>query len=1231
MASAGYNLLSLNVRGLNNYEKRKAVFRWLDKGKFDIILLQETHSTVELESVWKRDWPGSIFFSHGTGNSRGCCILVRDTLEFNSLSVINDDNGRFVILQALIVNEPVTIVNVYAPNVETEHVNFIDSLDEALSKNNISNLNDIVMGGDWNVVRDSELDKSGGNFVVKKRSVDRIEILLTKYNLNDTWRIKHPSTKRYTWRQSNPLVQCRLDYWLISDSLFDKVHQTDIIPSIRSDHSAILVKFQHFPTVKKGPNFWKFNSSLLNDKKYVDEMIVKLQKWRDEYDMDDKSMKWELMKYEIRKYTIEYSKIKKRESSKAKNELEKRLCYLERNLSANNNINEYNDIKQRLKSMEDEIIRGQIIRSKVQWYEEGERSTKYFLGLEKQRSIKKHVQKLELPNGRITTEAGEILKTAAEFYKQLYKSEVNNRDMTYDSVFSQVKSLDEFDKNSCDGVITNEECKNVVKNLKNNKTPGNDGISSEFYQYFWPQIGDCVVDSFNFAYTKGILSQSQRQAIITLIDKGKDRNFIENWRPISILNTDYKIASKVLALRLQDKIPKLVGISQTGYVKGRFINDSMRTLCDIIEYCKLTDTKGLLMMVDFKKAFDSLDWNFIFKTLEKMNFGSSFINWVKLFYNDIESCVINNGITSPYFKIERGVRQGDPLSAYLFILCVEIMSNRIMRNRSIRGITVNDTEFKLLQYADDTTAILKDEQSAREFLIEIELFGTYSGLNVNTAKTKAINLGIQHNFKLPGNIKWCNEPMKVLGIYVGWNIEKAIRLTFDEKIGKIKKLLNSWKARKLTLNGKVIIIKSLAISQLIYLLNLLPFPDDIMKEIEIAIYEFLWNGKTHKVKKSVIIQNYKDGGCKMIDLRTLNMSQKLKWLKLYLNCHECQWRYLMDAFIEVKNVNIFLRNCYDLNNISTKSMFYCELLNLLYRLNTVNQHFTNENINNHYIFYNKYIKIGGEIIYDDELFKAGMWRCSDIFDVNGNIIPFNVWKSRGVQNCKYFIWRAVVSIVCNFNVDRRNDAEQVSNMCILLPTDEIIDLNTACAKEVYRKLLTIRKEEPTGIKYYKELFLLNEQEMCNIFIIPRMCTKDMVIKELQFKILHKYLPTNVLLYKMKKVVSTKCTFCNMYDETISHVFYECFDVKNIWLRILPALQQIDHNITKLSVKDIVLGYSLENITPSSLIINNLILHVKTFLWKYKNLELLPSYFLLKQEINRKKNLEVYLEMLYSRL
>jgi exonuclease III len=1231
MAEVNFKMISLNVRGLNNVNKRKAVLRWLEKSNYDIALLQETHSTQEVEKLWHNDWKGPIFFSNGTSNSKGCCILISNKLDFKPLSVKIDGEGRFLIIQCLIADETIAIVNVYAPNKESERIAFLKQLNESMDNCGLTNLNEIIMGGDWNIVRDIELDKSGGNYSINQHSMDSLEMLMEKFNLNDSWRIKNPNTKRFSWRQSKPLIQCRLDYWLISDSLYDKIIDIDIKPSIRSDHSAITVQFQTLPTAPKGPNFWKFNSSLLTDKDYTDKMKTNLEKWKAEYDMSDIRIKWELIKYEIRKFTIQYAKNKKNVKNQRKRQLETLLRDLERSLSSCDNITKYNEVKHELKQIDDEAINGLIIRSKVQWHEEGERSTKYFLGLEKNRGLKKHVRKLKLIDGTITTDPEHILKTQANYYSSLYSSKLNANSYDLSQCYEHVPTLNEGDRNTCEGVATANECEHVLNTFKNDKSPGNDGITAEFYKHFWGDICDTLVDSYNFSFEKGELSTSQKQAIITLLDKGKDRLRIENWRPISLLNVDYKIISKVIAQRLENMMPKLVGLNQTGFIKGRFINDTVRSIYDLIDYCKQTCTEGVLMMIDFEKAFDSLEWEFLFETLTKMNFGPSFINWIKLFYNNIESCISNNGISSKYFKLHRGVRQGDPLSGYLFILCVEVMSNLILSNKNIKGIKVNDQEFKLLQYADDTTAVLKDEQSVREFLQVIHKFGKSSGLKINASKTEAVWLGNNPDFKLPYKIKWANKLVKVLGVYVGWNTQEAYRLTISKKITSIKHLLYSWMHRKLTLNGRVLILKSLAVSQIIYIANLIPFPDDLIREIEEMFYEFLWCGKTHKVKKSIITQDFSNGGHKMIDVRYMISSQKLKWVKLYLKNHDCLWKTLTEALIKASNLNMLLRGNCDKYDDLTKSMFYLDVLQSLSNLKKLDQNNKKEHLNKQYIFYNKHLTIANRLIYDDEFFKAGLWSVNDLFETGGKVISFNTWECRGVSKSKYMIWRSLLSKVKCLQADKYEHDEIQCNH-ITLPTGDIIDIEKSTSKEMYNRLIKLKAEQSKAVSRYIDIFpSLDNAEIERMFLLPRICTQDNSLKEFQYKLLNRYLPTNALLFKMDKINSNKCNFCNLYKESIVHLFYDCCIVRNLWFNVEIVLSRIYNEVIELCCKDVILGYKLQSSINSNVKINNIILHVKMYIWQCKTLNLFPSYSRLIEFIGKRKMLEPILETFFCEL
>jgi len=218
------------------------------------------------------------------------------------------------------------------------------------------------------------------------------------------------------------------------------------------------------------------------------------------------------------------------------------------------------------------------------------------------------------------------------------------------------------------------------------KTPRNDGIPIEFYKIFWPLIGEFMIASFNEAFDNKEMSSSQKQALITLIEKkGKDRNYLENWRPISLINVDAKLASKVIAVRIIKVLPELIHTNQTGYVKGRFIGEVARSIIDVMEYTKQQNIPGILLFIDFEKAFDSIDWNFMLKCLDAFGFGPTLIRWVETFYRDITSCVLNNGICTPYFELQRGVRQGDSLSPYLFIIAAEILALAIRSREDIQG------------------------------------------------------------------------------------------------------------------------------------------------------------------------------------------------------------------------------------------------------------------------------------------------------------------------------------------------------------------------------------------------------------------------------------------------------------------------------------------------------------------------------------------------------------------
>ena len=181
--------------------------------------------------------------------------------------------------------------------------------------------------------------------------------------------------------------------------------------------------------------------------------------------------------------------------------------------------------------------------------------------------------------------------------------------------------------------MTLGECANVIKSMPNGKSPGSDGYPIEFFKTFWNQIGPFLVKSFNYAFKTGCLSVSQRRGVITLIPKeGKDEEFLKNWRPISLLNVDYKIAAKVIANRMKKNLSSIISCDQTGFLPNRYIGENVRLVLDIIEYTEEYNIPGTLFFIDFEKAYDKLEWCFVQNSLELFGFGDDLKKYQDILY-----------------------------------------------------------------------------------------------------------------------------------------------------------------------------------------------------------------------------------------------------------------------------------------------------------------------------------------------------------------------------------------------------------------------------------------------------------------------------------------------------------------------------------------------------------------------------------------------------------------------
>ena len=238
------------------------------------------------------------------------------------------------------------------------------------------------------------------------------------------------------------------------------------------------------------------------------------------------------------------------------------------------------------------------------------------------------------------------------------------------------------------------------------------------------------------------MTVSQRQACVTLIQKpGKDHRYLKSWWPISLINVDAKVISKILALRLQSILPDIISQNQFAFVKGRNIDEAIRVISDILEYTSTESIPGIIFGADYEAAFDSLDFYFIFSVMKVFGFPEYFINWVKILHNQLESCVMNNGFSTGYFPVKRGTRQGDPLAAYIFILTIEVLSLIVQNNNQIKGLNICGHEYKVILFADDSTFFLKDIESFYNLNDTLLEFSTYTSLKVKPQKSEIAWIG----------------------------------------------------------------------------------------------------------------------------------------------------------------------------------------------------------------------------------------------------------------------------------------------------------------------------------------------------------------------------------------------------------------------------------------------------------------------------------------------------------
>ncbi len=442
------------------------------------------------------------------------------------------------------------------------------------------------------------------------------------------------------------------------------------------------------------------------------------------------------------------------------------------------------------------------------------------------------------------------------FYTNLYKAETDFDEPICKQYLDKLElpRISQIDKESLEAPLSLEELHVSLKSLQKGKSPGLDGLPPELYLEIWDLVGILMINSFNFAIDQ---YRDQKTSLISLLlKKGKYPLDCSSYRPISLIPCDLKIYAKVFASRMEKVIHSLIKEDQTGFIKGHNASDNMRRLLHILDFADSHPTPCAAFSLDAEKAFDRLEWNYIWAVLQCFGFGEHFISMIKTLYHSPAASVITGNIISPSFPLQRGTRQGCPLSPLLFCLFLEPLAQAIRKSEV--SIKIHDHNHSISLYADDIILYLDHfDVSVSSIIKEFDHFSSLSGYKINWSKSALMPINnVKVNSSIPSFIP-IKESFIYLVITIYKNIHKIARDNFNNILVKVKNDIQRWKNLKVSLQGRISTVKMNLLPR--FLLPLSP-PPGYFKEINSIISKFIWNDKCPRIKLTTLQHPNSAGG-----------------------------------------------------------------------------------------------------------------------------------------------------------------------------------------------------------------------------------------------------------------------------------------------------------------------------------------------------------------------------------
>lgn len=919
------NLITYNVKGINSPIKRKKILGHLKKMHCSIALLQETHLTEIEHEKLKREGVDQVYSSsYGKCKKRGVAILFCRSVYFHCEKVCQDIEGRYVMVIGTIAGFKITILNAYAPNEDCPY--FFKKLAHLVADNREGIF---IMGGDFNCVLNNKLDKLPISSKPQTRMSKSLTNMLKELGLTDAWRYFHTNKRDFTfWSQVHGSYS-RLDHFLVSKKDIHRIKKCVIESMTISDHSPVIMALDLGlePCMK----YWRINVSLLTDARIREEIRLAISEY---FALNDNgtvspSILWDAGKATIRGKIISIGSRLKKDRLKKQVELETEIKRLEREHKQHGKQEVLDKLKENRTKL-DEILtykaEGALRFIDRKYYELGNKASRLLSFQLQKAQASRIVPKIKQPySNDVKTSPKTISDAFAKYFEQLYKGQLqDSKGEKIKDFFKNLKlaklTIDEA--SALVEPIREEEIKETIVKLKNNKSPGMDGFSGEYYKVFVNDLTPVLCRLYNYALNSGNPPQSWSEAIITVLHKeGKDPSQCSSYRPISLLCVDYKILTSILATRIQKYIKKLINPDQTGFISGRHGTNNIRRVLNLQSLMAKGAQTSMLLSLDAEKAFDRVDWQFLEQTLIEMGFGEKFASWFRLLYKNPKSKIRVNGHCSEFFDVERGVRQGDSLSPVLFALSIEPLAEAIRQDARIEGVEDGGGRtHKISLFADDILLFIKHPNTTIPRLMQcLKDYGDISGYKINQNKSEAMMISGMWPSQLNEivSFRWSKVGFRYLGIIITSQTTNLFEANYNKLIKQIRSDLTRWEVLPLSLYGRVETVRMNLLPRLLFLFQSLPIkvPISTFNMLNKLISQFIWQHKRPRIRLKILNLAKKNGGLALPNLKFYYWAAQLATIVGWISGdEEAKWVQIEQG--EVKGALLSILPFVDLKQVN---------------------------------------------------------------------------------------------------------------------------------------------------------------------------------------------------------------------------------------------------------------------------------------------------------------------------